>query len=396
MSPPDSASVRVIPRPPRLDPNVGDDASPRACALPARVAGYDVARAIAVLGMVLVDFRHEMLVYDRGWEGLLWLFDALEGKAAALFVLLAGAGLSLRTRADDDDTPLVLRPLLERAALLVGLGLVLAHLWKYDILHFHGVYLLLAIPLIRARTVSLWLLAIATIWIALLLNHELDWTVRPTLELRGAVRHLFFNGLYPVFPWFAFVLVGMAIGRLDLLDDRVRRRTLWIALVVAAVTFALDSLGRHEQRTGALGLGGWASWLLTWPRAPRPLFVVSGCAVGAVVICGCVAVARTDRRWIRPLVATGQLALSVYVAHVVAILVPIHHGLLLGLPIEATLAVALAFWFGAIAFALWWRRRWVHGPFEGLLRQVIGRPQPSPGAGLRARGNHQDRSGAGL
>jgi uncharacterized membrane protein YeiB len=277
--------------------------------------------------------------------------------------------------------------LIERAALLVGIGLLLLHLWQYDILHFHGVYLLLAIPLLRVQSRTLWLFAVAAVWIAMILSHELDWSLRPTLSIGGALRHIFFNGLYPVFPWIAFVFVGMAVGRLDLRDPRVRRRTLTIALTVAVLTFALDSFGRYEIEHGVVRLGDYAPWLLTWPRAPRPFFVVSGCAIAVALICGCVAISqrRADRRWVLALVATGQLTFTIYVAHVVAILVPLQHGFMRELPIELALAYALAFYVAAIAFAVWWRRRWEHGPLEGLLRQVTERTRLGPTVGTHLR-----------
>ena len=338
-----------------------------------RMTGYDVARAIAVLGMVMVDLRH-VLDSHHGSAALVWFFDAIEGKAAALFVLLAGVGVSLRTRARED-----VRPLVERAAILISVGLLLMHLWEYEILHFHGIYLLLAIPLLRVRTVTLWILALATVWIAMVLGAELDWTLRPTLTFAGAVRHVFFNGLYPVFPWIAFVLVGMAVGRLDLHHPRVRRLTLVVAFAVAMIAFGLDALGRWEMRTDTLGLGGSATWLLTWPRAPRPLFVVSGSAVGVALTCTCIELAQRNagRGWVTVLVATGQLTFTIYVAHVIAILVPIHHGILGTARIEVALLGSLAFWIAAMAFALWWRRRWRHGPLEGLLRQVSAREAPT-------------------
>jgi uncharacterized membrane protein YeiB len=352
-----------------------------------RAIGFDVARAIAVLGMIMVDVRHELLSY-RGMPPLLWLFDRVEGKAAALFVLLAGVGLSLRTHRPESvfDVASDRRPLLERAALLIGVGLLLMHVWKYDILHFHGVYLLLAIPLLHAHSRTLWLLAAGSMWIAMVLGHELDWELQPTLSFGGALRHVFFNGLYPVFPWVAFVLVGMAVGRLDFHDRAVRRRTLAIALLVAGVTGVLDSLGRWEQHTGALGLGGSATWLLTWPRAPRPFFVVSGCAIGVAVICTCIALTQRARgRWVQALAATGQLTLTLYVGHVLVIVLPLEHGLQRGLPIEIAFAYAVVVYVAAIAFALWWRRRWQHGPLEGLLRQVLARERPAPSAGLQVR-----------
>ncbi len=353
-----------------------------------RLAGYDIARALAVLGMILVDVRHELLAY-HGSASFLWLFDGIEGKAAALFVLLAGAGLSLRTHRPGEEYEPAFdpRPLVERALLLIGLGLLLLHLWKYDILHFHGVYLLLAIPLLRVQSRTLWMLAVMVVWIAVVLARELDWEVQPTLTPGGVVRHLFFNGLYPVFPWIAFVLVGMAIGRLELRDARVRRRALAIAVAVAAFTSVMDAIGRYEKQHDVLGLGGYADWLLTWPRAPRPFFVVSGCALAVATICVCIELSRhrAASRPVLALVATGQLAFTIYVVHVIAILVPLEHGFLRGQPIELAFAYAVACYAAAVAFAFWWRRRWRHGPLEGLMRQITMRERASIGHDHRLR-----------
>lgn len=353
-----------------------------------RLPGYDVARALAVLGMIMVDVRHELHAY-HGSSVVLWLFDAIEGKAAALFVLLAGAGLSLRTHRPAEEYEPVFDhwPLVERALLLIGLGVLLMHLWQYDILHFHGVYLLLAIPLLRARTSTLWLAALAVVWTAVLLARELDWALQPTLTPSGVVRHVFFNGLYPVFPWIAFMFVGMAIGRLELGDARVRRRTLVVAVVIAALASVVDAFGRYERQHDVIGLGGHADWLLTWPRAPRPLFVVSGSAIAVATICACIELSRcrATSRGVLALVATGQLAFTLYVIHVVAILVPLEHGLLRGQPIELAFAYAAACYLAAVAFAFWWRRRWRHGPLEGLMRQVTTRERSSFDRGGRLR-----------
>lgn len=353
-----------------------------------RLPGYDVARASAVLGMIMVDVRHELLAY-HGSSWLSWLLDGLEGKAAALFVLLAGAGLSLRTHRSDEEYEPVIdhRPLVERALLLIGLGLLLLHLWEYDILHFHGIYLLLAIPLLRVRSRTLWLLAVMVVWIAVVLARELEWEVRPTLTPSGVARHVFFNGLYPVFPWLAFVLVGMAIGRLELGNPRIRRRTLAIAAAAAALAFAVDSLGRYEQQHGVLGLGGYADWLLTWPRAPRPLFIVSGAAIAVATICGCIELTqhRAHGRGALALVATGQLAFTIYVIHVVAILVPLEHGVLREQPVEVAVAYAMTCYAAAIALSLWWRRRWRYGPLEGLMRQITTRERASLVGDVRLR-----------
>ena len=62
--------------------------------IPARIAGFDLARAFALLGMVCVNFRYLMDTdeYESIW--LLRLSDWLDGRPAVTFVILAGIGLS--------------------------------------------------------------------------------------------------------------------------------------------------------------------------------------------------------------------------------------------------------------------------------------------------------------
>src|SRR5436190_473469 len=62
-----------------------------------RIAGYDLARALAIWGMITVHFRVVMAFREKEPAWLHWCVDMLDGRAAALFVILAGVGISLRT-----------------------------------------------------------------------------------------------------------------------------------------------------------------------------------------------------------------------------------------------------------------------------------------------------------
>tara|TARA_B110000093_G_scaffold106228_1_gene114285 strand:- start:16587 stop:16898 length:312 start_codon:yes stop_codon:yes gene_type:complete len=60
-----------------------------------RIIGYDLARALALFGMVVVNFKIVMGTANNGPPRLVDLTGLLEGRAAATFVLLAGIGISL-------------------------------------------------------------------------------------------------------------------------------------------------------------------------------------------------------------------------------------------------------------------------------------------------------------
>jgi uncharacterized membrane protein YeiB len=93
-----------------------------------RYAGLDFARCIAILGMVLVNFTYLMEDGDSP-EWLLFLIGSVQGRAAAIFVVLAGAGISLLSRRARNERSNELfrevrKILFRRAAFLLVLGVV--------------------------------------------------------------------------------------------------------------------------------------------------------------------------------------------------------------------------------------------------------------------------------
>ena len=345
---------------------------------PSRVVGIDVARALAILGMIWVNFKYQMDAAERGPATLVWASDRIDGRAAALFVVLAGLGVSLRSRRVRHDPSAFgaeARALGVRAAVLFVIGMLFVHLWPWDILHAYGLYLVLTVPFLRLPTSVLWLAAAVVAPSGLFVRDWYTWPWGDTVWTPlGLVGDLWVSGLHPALPWFAFVLVGMAVGRLDLADRSTRRRLLAVALPLALIT---EGLGIAAIE------GRWADAWQALPRPPGPLFIAAGSASAVALIGLCVEATQSRARagWVVALVATGQLAFTWYIAHAVAILVPLQHGWF----DEAPLWVALAYGGGCFALAvlasLWWRRRYPLGPLEGLIRQLTGRATPAPWGG---------------
>ena len=345
-----------------------------------RMPGVDVARALAILGMVLVNFRAAMGAHHADVPGLAWGFEQIEGKAAALFLLLAGVGISLRSRRARLSGGAALgrerRALVERAGVLLLVGLLHVHIWRWDILHFYGIYLALAAALLALPGRRLALAGLTFAIGGVVLQCGLDWEQSVALwSWSGATSTLLFNGNYPVFPWMTFLVVGLAVGRLDLRREHVRRPLLVSAALVFGAAEAVDAMTRDHAWLATVFDADWADWLRTWPRPARPGFVVAGTAAAVATVCLCVEATQTRKSagWVVVLATTGQMAFTLYLAHTVAVLVPLQHGLFVGASIEVALAYGLTFFTAAIAFSVWWRRRWPHGPLEGLIRQITGR-----------------------
>ena len=103
-----------------------------------RLEGLDLARYVAFVGMVIVNFKIAMGA--ESGEGMLNLLTtALEGRAAATFVVLAGIGLGLAGLKGLDQTISVT---IKRALFLLVIGLLNMTIFDADILHYYAFYFL--------------------------------------------------------------------------------------------------------------------------------------------------------------------------------------------------------------------------------------------------------------
>lgn len=353
-----------------------------------RILGFDLARALAVYGMVVVNFKLVMGAKD-GCVVLSTMAGWVEGRAVATFIVLAGVGLTLLSRrarlsADPELIASTRWRLLRRAALLIVVGLSYAPIWPADILHFYGVYFIAGAFLFTASNRALWVAAGTFVAIFLALLVVFDYTTAwnfTTFEyadfwtLEGMVRHLFFNGFHPVFPWAAFLFIGMWLGRLDLTDGRRRRSLAAIAGIVWIITEGLSrwllsvALGANsdvpaEDLQAMLGTG---------PMPPMPQYIVAGASLAIVVIMVCLEISQRfgDALWLRPLYATGKLSLTLYVAHVIigmGILEAI--GRLEDQSIVFAMESALVFCLLGTVFSTLWLWRFESGPLEWVFRKL--------------------------
>ena len=304
----------------------------------ARIVGYDLARALAILGMVLVHFTLVMS-FERlgGGDWLSRCVGFLDGRAAATFVVLAGVGLTLRSRraaAAQDSAGLarVRATILKRGVFLLMVGFLNLLIWPGDILRVYGVSLLVAAWFVVTPAWRLWGMALAFVAGFLVLigvvdySKNWDWAAMEYHRLwtpGGAVRNLFYDGFRSVFPWTGLLFFGMWLGRQDLRSARTRGQFVLagLGLVVAVETvshlllrqaLAHPSSWRMDAETATAVLG-------TESMPPMPLFLLSAVGTAVFVIAASVAVAQAfaGTLWVRALIAAGQMAFTWYVGHIV-------------------------------------------------------------------------------
>jgi uncharacterized membrane protein len=305
-----------------------------------RLVGLDVARCLALLGMVathVLDARTP----DGELATAQWLAG---GRASALFAVLAGVSLALMTREPLRGRPLALRSLgiAGRAVLIAALGLLLGGLDSgvAVILTYYGVLFVVGLPFTLLRVRTLVPLTVAWVVVAPVVSH----LVRPDLPERGfespsfaqladpgqLASELLLTGYYPVVPWLAYLLAGIALGRLDLRDTSLLGALalggLGTAVLATRVSRTLvDPAVASENATGMFGTtpadGDWDWLLVVAPHSATPFDLAQTIGSAVLVICGCLLLERLLPRAatavLGVVLGAGAATLTLYSLHVV-------------------------------------------------------------------------------
>jgi uncharacterized membrane protein YeiB len=336
-----------------------------------RVVGLDAARALAIIGMIAVN------VGPRGEGGLLGtLYDVPLGRSSVLFMLLAGVGMSILTRSARGPSPgpLPWQTVVWRAALLLvgGLALQMAGHEASVILPLYGLLFIVCVPLLKAPT---WLLTVLAatfvlvgplIWLAVRQGTDAFTIKEPTLvDLPPEILDdILFSGSYPAVVWVVPFLLGMVLGRLDLRDRGLQRLLLMGGAAAAVGGFVLSRLlvlvvGEPGRTVG------WDRLVSVTGHSQMPLWLISSTGVALFTLGGCLLVERFLARRVPALVALGRLSLTVYVGHLLALAVFVRPGpdsLAGGYLVTVLLCVT------SLVFAWLWTRRFRTGPLEALMR----------------------------
>ncbi|UJP63786.1 DUF418 domain-containing protein [Mongoliitalea daihaiensis] len=355
-----------------------------------RIIGIDIARALAVFGMIIVNFKIVL-----GENGLNWVksfASAFDGKASATFVVLAGIGLALMTnsalRTNDFQKIQIARiKIAKRALFLFIIGLSYIVIWPADILHFYGVYMLFILILLTSngKTIIISTIGLILIYPFILgvLDYENGWDFETLHYLdfwtfNGFFRNLLFNGFHPVIPWASFMLFGFWFGKQDLRNDRFIKKAFWVSsiafvviLILSHVSISFLSKG-NEQTVNEL-----SQIIGTNPMPPLPIYMANGIAISISIISACIIIGKifSKNKLLLALNKTGQLALTFYVAHVIigmGIIEAINPEKMGNYPIEFSVGYALLFSFLCIFFATFWLKRRENGPVEWVMKKIIG------------------------
>lgn len=349
----------------------------RTSAAGGRIRGVDAARALAVVGMVMVHFGPQ-----GGESPADAVYSVTHGRASLLFALLAGVGVALSAgERSRERLRLLDRKLAVRAAVLLPLGLALQMLPSgvAVILQFYALYFLAAA--LAVRLADRWVLTIAVgaavVGPVVLITAQRavpEWfEVAPaTLADVGdplfVLRELLLSGHYPVIVWTAPVVFGVWLGRRDLRSRAVRWGMVAVGAVTVAAAYAIEALVSSRVADGV----SYGQLVATVPHSGMTMWVVQGTGAAVAVLGLCLLVADAAPRVAWPAVATGQLAFTVYVVHL--LLLSWWPEWFVRETVGAAVVTVARFTLVTVVLATLWRAVLPRGPLETVMNLPWERP----------------------
>ena len=360
-----------------------------------RIAGYDFARLLALFGLVLANFSG-----DVGHDDFHRLHTFIQEGAVATFLLLGGVGISLLKQRNQSTNAAHTsvdsrKRLIKRAASLLVVGICCNLIWHTNFLCRYSICIAIGALLLTVSNRWLWSLAfvfvaIFVVFIFLIIDYSEifrnweAWSDSDPWTVGGMVSRLHVYGFHRIFFLTALLLIGMWSGRQEVHYFRVRKVVFFGGIVVALVSACTPWL-----------LIRYSLLLRYVPLVPsRPTLAdISGPGINSTMIllmlfhifamCGIVTAIiggslmlterYSDSKWTRPFIATGQLALTLYVGHLIVgggvqkLLEVLENQTL-----PFTIGSAIIFCICAVIFSHFWRKRFERGPLEWGIRRITG------------------------
>jgi uncharacterized membrane protein YeiB len=215
-----------------------------------RMLGIDVARALAMLGMLYAHFGARA---KDSKSAAAHVVKFVDGRAMPMFMLLGGLGADMLLRRSKRP----IRQMAARGAVLLPLGLYFSYNEHGPavILQYYALFFVLAALIRKASNRTLLFGAAGVLSVSTILRFTvikrfsvpfrvldnapdigaLSYVKRPDMLLL----ELTLRGFYPLFPSFAFFLFGMWLARQNLSSGRVQSVMFGGGLAVAAVLYPL-------------------------------------------------------------------------------------------------------------------------------------------------------------
>jgi uncharacterized membrane protein YeiB len=364
---------------------------------PSRISSLDVTRAIALVGVVMMNY-HAYLNKDKAFypphpSFAERIFNPLSGilttRFAATFVLIAGMSIALLVQSAMQSGNVELirsaqMKLARRGLFLYALGAAVQWIWPGTILFYYGAFLLISAVICTWTNRLLVTVSVASIAVSTGLSawrgyqffegNFTQWLSPAPNTPRNLLIRTFVDYTHPVFPWITFICAGIILGRsLERLTQFRTHIMLWSG-VSLFVTFLIRTFAMPDSITAQSDYVLQRA-LSTNNHDHSVLHVTSTLAVALLVFC-CISFiidSRVNSRAVTFLSRTGQMTLSIYLAHVLVFNLVVNWlNWVRPTGLDTALVLSLAFYVVAVPASSLYFRRFGIGPGERVYRAFGG------------------------
>ena len=364
---------------------------------PSRIPSLDVTRAIALVGVVMMNY-HAYLNTDKAFfpprpSFAERVFNPLSGilttRFAATFVLVAGMSIALLVQSAMQSGNVELirsaqMKLARRGLFLYAIGAAVQWVWPGTILFYYGAFLLISAVICTWSNRSLVAVSVASIAVSTGLSawrgyqffqgNFTQWLSPTPNTPRNLLIRTFFDYTHPVFPWITFICAGIILGRnLEHLAQLRTRIMLWSGVALFA-TFLIRTFVMPDSIT--------SQWDYVLQRVLSTnnhdhsfLHVTSTLAIALLAFCSISLLtdSRPTSRVVEFLARTGQMTLSIYLAHVLVFNLVVHWlNWVRPTGLDTALVLSLSFYVVAVPVSSLLKRRYGIGPCERVYRAFGG------------------------
>ena len=298
-----------------------------------RIVGLDIARSLAIIGMVVLHMA-----------SLVWHTKViLNGLPAALFAILAGITLMIIAR---NFTVTTLLRILARGCIITLIGLAL--------LPLGGEIQVVLVVIGITMMLLCWVPPLHWAWKLILFAAA---TVAATVKYAP----LTLPQVYPLLAYIAYFFAGMLLYEIYI--RKLRAAAQWASTAIAGIVAAIGFYFRFTTDI--------PGWLRFTGHTGVVGEIVLSIAVAAVVLHLCLLAGRAASKLVYPFAALGAMSLSIYILHVLTAYYWQSH-----IALHNT-AWACAFIALFLVIATLWRRLIGKGPAEWAVAKAISIAVPA-------------------
>jgi len=274
--------------------------------------------------------------------------------------------------------------LARRGLFLYALGAAVQWIWPGTILFYYGAFLLISAVICTWSNRLLVAVSVASIAVSTGLSawrgyqffegNFTQWLSPAPNTPRNLLIRTFVDYTHPVFPWITFICAGIILGRsLERLTQFRTHIMLWSG-VSLFVTFLIRTFAMPDSITAQSDYVLQRA-LSTNNHDHSVLHVTSTLAVALLVFC-CISFiidSRVNSRAVTFLARTGQMTLSIYLAHVLVFNLVVNWlNWVRPTGLDTALVLSLAFYVVAVPASSLYFRRFGIGPCERVYRAFGG------------------------